>query len=125
MYLQSHTLGKPLSTLRRMQECCNELMRASEEESRRGPDDFEYMREDLDDWLENSVTAFTNDMKVFQYAIDRQDARLLIPDRIQMPSASTESEAQAAERIQVQGMSRDELQALLIRKASRNSAFVQ
>ena len=119
MYLHSHTLGKPLAILRRMQECYDELMCAGEKESRRGPDDFEYMREDLDHCLENSVSAFTNDMKVFQYAIDREEARRLIPDSVQIPPARTESEAQAAERMRVQGMSQDELQAPLSLKFSR------
>ena len=59
-------------------------------------------------------------MKVFQFAIDRETARRLTPVcvQVQTPAAPRESDAQAAERMRVQGMNRDELQALLALKFS-------
>jgi hypothetical protein len=118
MYLHSYTLDKPVCILRRMQECYEKIMSASETEAQRGLDVFEHVRGDLDHCLENSVVAFVEDMKVFQFAIDREAAKRLTPvcAPVQAPAAPRESDAQAAERMQVQGMNRDELQALLALK---------
>ena len=90
---------------------------------RQGVDDFAVMREDLDYCLENSVAAFTNDLKVFQFALNTEKARRHEAEPGQTPLVRKQSDSQVAERARVQGMNRDELQALLASKFSGKRFF--
>jgi len=117
-YMHSFTLEKPSRVLHQLQECYHRVANASEDASRQSMNELDYMQEDLYDCLENSVTAFTDDLKLFRFCLDRDEAKSLQPDPIHTPLPRKESELQTAERNRVQGMSRDELQALLASKPS-------
>lgn len=114
-YMCKYTLEKPTQVLRRLDGCYLRMIDDDGVDARRALENYEYERGDLEDCLENSVSAFVEDLKVLQYCIDREDAKRLdlAPDAV---PARRVSDAFAAQREQVQNMSRDDLQAFLAQK---------
>ena len=55
MYMHSYTLRKPLHTLQRMRDYCDEVTAAHQLGSSCVPDESERIFDDLDDWLHNSI----------------------------------------------------------------------
>ena len=82
-------------------------------------DQFEYEREDFVHCLENSLVAFSDDLKTMQYCIDREEARRVVFAHAPMHTKRADSQDVLAERRVAQTASREDLQARLASKLSR------
>ena len=91
-------------------------------EERQLLENFECDRCDNEYCLDSTVRSFLEDLKVLQYCIDKDIAKNLEPKQGPMPHRK-ETVAQASAREQIQEMSRDDLQALLAQRLSRNRKY--
>ena len=122
-YMCTYTLEKPTQVLQHLEDCYTRVVADDGTDARRALENYEYEREDLEDCLENSVSAFVEDLKVLQYCIDREDAKRLELEPVTVPTRRV-SEALVAQREQVRSTSQDDLQVLLARRFLVNDASV-
>ena len=78
--------------------------------------------EDLGYCLDDSVQAFVGDVKLIQFCIDRQSARLLQPTTDTNAPTVRVSQSFVAEREEIKNMGHDDLQAFLAQKLLGNKS---